>query len=86
MDTPASTTDAHVSTNHVQADDLPEKHEFKLNPTLKTLKSWWASETVTTESKLIAITSSHRRNLFTDLGSETESEEDTAKRKKKKVS
>lgn len=86
MDTPAPTTDAHVTTNHIHADDLWEKHEFKLNPTLKTLMSWWASETATTESKPIAITSCHRRNLFADLGSETESEEDTPKQKKKKVS
>jgi len=46
------------------------KHEFKLNPTLTTLKSWCASETVTTESKPTAITSSHRTNLLAHLGSE----------------
>ncbi|KAK2565001.1 hypothetical protein P5673_011715 [Acropora cervicornis] len=64
--------------------DLPAKHDFKLNPKLKSLKVWWTSETVTIESKPKAITSTHRRNLLAELGSESDSDEDAAKRKKKK--
>lgn len=37
---------------------------------VKNPKSWWASETVTTESKPTPITSAHRRNLLPHLGSE----------------
>lgn len=65
--------------------DLPVKHDFKLNPTLKTLKNWWASETVTVQTKATAITSSHGRNLLEDLGSESDSDDNTASRKKKKA-
>ena len=65
--------------------DLPVKHDFKLNPTLKTLKNWWASETVTVQTKATAITSSHGRNLLEDLGSESDSDDETASRKKKKA-
>ena len=31
--------------------ELPATHEFKANPTSKTLKEWWAFETVTAQSK-----------------------------------
>ena len=65
--------------------DLPVKHVFKLNPTLETLKNWWASETVTVQTKATAITSSHGRNLLEDLGSECDSDDETASRKKKKA-
>ena len=64
--------------------ELPAKHDFKLNPNLKSLKNWWDSEMVMTQSKSTAITSSHRRNLLVDLGSDTDSDEESAKAKKKK--
>ena len=53
---------------------------FKVNPTLKSLKNWWQSETVTTQTTPTAITSSHWRNLLVDLGSETDSDGDDGKR------
>lgn len=31
--------------------DLPAKHDFKLNPNLKSLKSWWSTESVTQLTK-----------------------------------
>ena len=31
--------------------DLPAKHDFKLNPNLKSLKSWWSAESVTQLTK-----------------------------------
>ena len=40
---------------------------------------------MTTQTKPTAITSSHWRNLFVDLGSETDSDGDDGKRKKKKT-
>ena len=63
--------------------DLHAKHKFKLNPNLKSLKASWTAETVTTETRPKAITSTYRRNLLEELGSETESEEDGHKHKKK---
>lgn len=63
--------------------DLPAKRDFKLNPNLKSLKAWWTSETVTTESRPKAITSTYRRNLLAEQGSESDSDEDAARRKKK---
>ena len=64
---------------------LPLKHNFKLNPTLKMLKSWWASEMVTAESKATAISSSRRRNLLADLGSDRDSDNETTSRQKKRA-
>ena len=64
--------------------DLPAKHDFQLNPNLKSLKTWWTAETVTTETGPKAITSAYRRNLLAKLGTETDSDEDAHTRKKKK--
>lgn len=64
--------------------DLPAKHDFQLNPNLKSLKTWWTTETVTTETRPKAITSAYRRNLLAELGTETDSDEDAHTRKKKK--
>ena len=66
-----------------KCEQLPAAHDFKVDPTLKSLKNWWASEIVTTHSKPTAITSTHRRNLLADLGSDTESDGETANCKKK---
>ena len=49
--------------------DLTAMHDFKINANLKSLKSWWASKVVATESRPRAITSPRRRNLQADLGS-----------------
>ena len=78
-------SDTSHSTLQKKCQDLPVKHDFKLNPTLKTLKSWWASETVTAESKVTAISSSRRKNLLADLGSDRDSDNETTSRKKKKT-
>ena len=64
--------------------DLPAKHDFQLNPNLKSLKTWWTAETVTAETRPKAITSAYRRNLLAELGNETDSDEDAHTRKKKK--
>ena len=39
-----------------KCEDLPVKHDFKQNPTLKSLKNWWIDETVTTQTKPTIIT------------------------------
>ena len=67
-----------------KCEDLPLKHEFKVNANLKSLKSWWASETVTSQSKPTVITASYKKNLLADLGSDTDSDQESRKRKKKK--
>ena len=67
-----------------KCEDLPAKHDFKVNANLKSLKSWWASETMTTQTKPTVITSSYRRNLLADLGSDTDSNEESEKEKRKK--
>lgn len=64
--------------------DLPAKHEFKLNPNLKSLKSWWSAEAVTQESRPTSISATYRRNLLAELGSDTDSAEDARARKNKK--
>ena len=65
-------------------EDLPLKHEFKMNANLKSLKSWWASETVTFQTKATVISASYRKNLLADLGSQTDSDQESSKQKKKK--
>ena len=67
-----------------KCEDLAVRHEFKQNPTLKTLKSWWVSETVTTQTKATTITPTARRNLLADLGSESDSDHAPKQSKKKK--
>ena len=67
-----------------KCEDLPVKHDFKVNGNLKSLKSWWASQTVTSQTKPTVITSSHRKNLLADLGSDTDSDQESGKRKRKK--
>ena len=67
-----------------KCEDLPIKHDFKVNGNLKSLKSWWASETVTAQTKPTMITPSYRKNLLPDLGSDTDSDQESAKQKKKK--
>ena len=67
-----------------KCEDLPLKHDFKINGNLKSLKNWWASETVTSQSKGSHITASHKKNLLADLGSETDSDDESAKQKKKR--
>ena len=64
--------------------DLPAKHDFKLNPNLKSLKSWWIAESVTQLAKPTAISQTCRRNLLAELGSESEPDEDTPSKKDKK--
>jgi len=64
--------------------DLPAKHDFKLNPNLKSLKSWWSAESVTQLTKPTTISKTYRRNLLAELGSDTETEEDTSSKKNKK--
>ena len=57
--------------------DLPAKHEFKLNTGLKSLKSWWSTESVTQLVKPTTISQTYRRNLLAELGSDTDTEDDT---------
>ena len=64
--------------------DLPAKHDFKLNPNLESLKSWWSTESVTQLTKPTTISQSYRRNLLAKLGSDTDTEEDTHSKKNKK--
>ena len=64
--------------------DLPAKHDFKLNPNLKSLKSWWSTESVTQLTKPTTISQSYRRNLLAELGSDTDTEEDMHSKKNKK--
>ena len=66
-----------------KCDNLSVRHEFKNNPTLKTLKNWWVSETATVKTQTTVLTPTARKNLLADLGSESES--DQASKKKKKV-
>lgn len=68
-----------------KCEDLSVKHDFKVNGNLKSLKSWWASETVTAQMKRTVITSSYRKNLLADLGSDTDSDHESEKRKRKKA-
>lgn len=67
-----------------KCEDLPVKHEFKINGNLKSLKNWWASETVTSQSKASHITASYKKNLLAELGSDTDSDDDSTKQQKKK--
>ena len=39
-----------------KCEELPAKHDFKVNPNLKLLKNWWVSDTVNTQSKPTVIT------------------------------
>lgn len=64
--------------------DLPAKHEFKINPGLKSLKEWWSTEAVTEISKPSTISATYRRNLLAELGSDTDSDEDGKSNKDKK--
>lgn len=64
--------------------DLPAKHDFKLNPHLKSLKSWWITESVTQVAKPTTISQTYRRNLLAELGSDSEPDEDTPRKKHKK--
>ena len=66
-----------------KCEDLPVKHEFKINGNLKSLKNWWASETVTSQSKATHITASYKKDLLAQLGSDTDSDDDSTKQKKK---
>ena len=68
-----------------KCEDLPAKHEFEVNTNLKSLKNWWASETVTTQTKRTVITSSYGRNLLADLGNNTDSNDKSAREKRKKA-
>ena len=63
--------------------DLPAKHEFKLNPGLKSLKTWWSTESVTQLVKPTTISQTYRRNLLAELGSDTDTEDDTRGKKDK---
>lgn len=65
--------------------DLPAKHDFKLNPNLKSLKTWWSAKSVTQVTKPTTISRTYRRNLLAELGSDTDTDEDTRKRKTKKA-
>ena len=69
-----------------KCEDLPLKHEFKLklNADVKSLKNWWASETVTSESKSTVISASYKKNLLADLGSDSDSDQESRKQNKKK--
>lgn len=64
--------------------DLPAKHEFKLNPGLKSLKSWLSTESVTQLVKPTTISQTYRRNLLAELGSDTDTEDDTRGKKDKR--
>ena len=65
--------------------DLPAKHDFKLNPKLKSLKTWWSAKSVTQVTKPTTILRTYRRNLLAELGSDTDADEDTRNRKTKKA-
>ena len=67
-----------------KCEDLPVKHDFKQNPTSKSLKNWWISETVTTQTKATVITPSARPNLLADLGSDSDSDHAPKQSKKEK--
>jgi len=64
--------------------DLPAKHEFKLNPGLRSLKTWWSTESVTQLVKPAAISQTYRRNLLAELGSDTETDDEDQDKKDKK--
>ena len=66
-----------------KCEDLSVRHDFKKNGTLKSLKSWWVSETVTTQTKASVIMSTARRNLLADVGSESDSDHAPKQLKKK---
>lgn len=57
-----------------KCDNLSVRHEFKHNPTLKTLKNWWVSETATVKTQATVLTPTARKNLLAHLGSESESD------------
>ena len=67
-----------------KCDNLSVRHEFKNNPTLKTLKNWWVSETATVKTQTTVLTPTARKNLIADLGSESESDQASKKSKKKR--
>lgn len=63
--------------------DLPAKHEFKLNPGLKSLKTWWSTESVTQLVKPSTISQTYRRNLLAELGSDTDTDDENHAKKDK---
>ena len=67
-----------------KCDNLSVRHEFKHNPTLKTLKNWWVSETATVKTQATVLTPTARKNLLADLGSESESDHTSKQSKKQK--
>ena len=67
-----------------KCDNLSVRHEFKNNPTLKTLKNWWVSETATVKTQTTVLTPTARKNLLADLGSDSESDDAPKQSKKQK--
>lgn len=67
-----------------KCDNLSVRHEFKNNPTLKTLKNWWVSDTATVKTQATVLTPTARKNLLADLGSESESDHASKQSKRQK--
>ena len=58
-----------------KCDQLPS-HPFKTEPSIKSLKAWWASEVVMSTSKPATMNTAHRRNLLKELGSDSDSDDE----------
>lgn len=63
-----------------KCDHLNAREEFKVNPNIKTLRTWWITQTVTSEKTFTPATSSGKKSLFEELESSASSEDESSSR------